>query len=224
MSQFYPLRDQFQHWLLARRWEIFAVFVLACAGGWLQYKDYTNSRLKWTEDVLLPDGRIVTLTRYQEFKGPHKIGDTPTQSDYWFEFKHPDTGEIVRWHYGRHLGTVALLIDQATPYLLLSPRFGSSLSEFKCPNPPYLLFKYRAGAWQRVELKEIPVRRLRSNLSYAVREDRKQIAAQNYHRSLEQTQASEFNYRPWVMDFSRAAEQTFEPSNCFKKSDYLLVQ
>ncbi len=130
----------------------------------------------------------------------------------------------MRWQYGRHLGTVALLIDQTTPYLLLKPRFGLSLSQFNCANPPYLFFKYAAGLWRWVELKEIPVRRLRSNLSYAVREDRKQIAAQNYHRSVEQTQASEFNYRPWVMDFSRVAEQTFEPNNCFKKSDYLLVK
>jgi hypothetical protein len=30
--------------------------------------------LKWTEGVKLPDGRIVTLTRYQEFRGPHELG------------------------------------------------------------------------------------------------------------------------------------------------------
>jgi hypothetical protein len=79
----------------------------------------SNAPLKWTEDVRLPDGRVVTLTRYQEFKGPHELGDTPSESDYWFEFKHPDTGEVVRWQSDRDLETLALMMDGKVPVLLL---------------------------------------------------------------------------------------------------------
>lgn len=45
-----------------------------------------DNSLNWTENVLLPDGRTVTLTRHQEFKGPHEPGQPPTTSAYWFEF------------------------------------------------------------------------------------------------------------------------------------------
>ena len=50
------------HWTLASGL-LAAILPLAACG---------NGGLKWTEDVLLPDGRTVTLTRYQEFKGPSR--------------------------------------------------------------------------------------------------------------------------------------------------------
>ena len=39
-----------------------------------------STELAWTEDVKLPDGRVLTLTRWVEFKGPHAMDDTATES------------------------------------------------------------------------------------------------------------------------------------------------
>jgi hypothetical protein len=196
---------------------IISALLLAVAGC-------AERSLKWQEDVLLPDGRIVALTRYQEFKGPYEIGDTPTESDYWFEFKHPDTGETVRWAYGRHLGTVALLVHDKIPYLLLAPRFGDSLREFNCPDPSYILFAYENQHWLRRDLKAMPVPRLRSNMTYNARDQRQQIEAHARHLPVEVTRASKYQYRPWLMDFATAPAQTFGTDNCYRKASKLLVE
>jgi hypothetical protein len=42
----------------------------------------SDDSLTWTEDVLLPDGRTITLTRYEEFKGWAEPGHPPTGSDH----------------------------------------------------------------------------------------------------------------------------------------------
>jgi len=124
-------RDLFKSLLLTGLF----VWTSACSGS--------ESSLKWKEDVLLPDGRIVTLTRFQEFKRPSELFTPKGPSYHWFEFKHLENGEVIRWEDKGDLGTVALLIQSAAPYLLVKPYYGSSIRDFDCPNPPYLLFKYR---------------------------------------------------------------------------------
>src|SRR5262245_45915374 len=107
-------------------------WAIACNSG--------QKSLKWKEDVLLlPDGPVVTLTRYQEFKWPTEPFTPRGPSYHWFEFKHPVNGKIIRWEDKGDLGTVALLFKNGAPYLLVSPYYGGSLRDFGCPNPPYLL-------------------------------------------------------------------------------------
>lgn len=206
---------------------IVAMRMVSVAGKWgsvvalLFLAACESEAMRWKEDVLLPDGRTVTLTRYQEFKGPHEIGDAPSASNYSFEFKHPDTGRTIRWEYGRHLGTVALMVDREAVYLLSMPRYGSSLRQFGCPNPPYVLFRLRTN-WERVALSEIPVKVLRANMTYSVNRDRKKIEQAHGYLSKEITQAATLNHRPWIMDFSGVA-QSVDPGNCHKPYDYLIV-
>jgi hypothetical protein len=166
----------------------------------------------------------VTLTRYQEFNGPHEPFQEPTESDYWFEFKNPDTGELVRWSHDRNLGTVALMVERHAPFLLVMPWFGSSVRAFNCPDPPYLLFKFVDGQWQRLPLKEMPVSLIRSNMTSAGYEARKRTDSDGNHLSIDVTQASVvLNEKPWLMDFSRFKEQSFGDNNCHRQSNYLLV-
>ena len=66
------------------------------------------NQARWTEDVRLPDGRTITLTRSQDFGGPTEIGQRSTTTKYWLEFSNPDTGERVRWQSDRDLAPVAL--------------------------------------------------------------------------------------------------------------------
>ena len=179
------------------------------------------SPLKWTEDVKLPDGRVVTLTRYQEFKGPHELGDQPTDSDYWFEFKHPDTGQVVRWQSDRDLETLALLMDGAVPLLLVTPHFGTSFNRYNCPNPPYLLFRYES-AWKQISIDQIPVKKIQVNMTFAPRDSRKKIEASNFHLSAEQTINSHHNYRSYLINFDLMKRQTFGIANCGHQPDELI--
>src|SRR5262245_41286285 len=118
-----------------------------------------DTSLKWTEDVKLPDGRIVTLTRYQEFRGPTELGQPPTESDYWLEFNNPDNGERVRWNGHRDLDTVALFIDEAMPLLLMTPGLGGAHRTYLCPDPLYLLYRYADGEWKQIPLVTLRGRR-----------------------------------------------------------------
>lgn len=178
--------------------------------------------LKWTEDVRLPDERIVTLTRYQEFKGPHELGDSPSASDYWFEFKHPDTGETVRWQSDRDLATLALMVDRGTSFLLTKPHFGSSMRRYSCPNPPYLLYRFRQGAWQQIPIVDMPIKKIRVNMTFSPDDSRAHIAAAGYRLSVEETGNSLRDERPYVINFKLLTEQTFDQANCGRKRDYLI--
>jgi len=182
--------------------------------------DNANSPLRWIEDVRLPDGRIVTLTRYQEFKGPHEWGGTPTVSDYWFEFKHPDTGQVVRWQSDRDLDALAMFMDGKVPMLLVRPNFGG-VERRNCPNPPYLLFRF-VGSWEQVPLEQIPVKRLRANLTFGISGERKIIESSNFHITAEQTSNTTFQDVPFIINFSLMKEQTFGIQNCGRNPDRLL--
>jgi len=178
-------------------------------------------RIRWTEDVRLPDGRTITLTRLQNYGGPTEIGQRSSAMDYWLEFTNPDTRERVRWQSDRDLATVALLIYDRTPYLLLEPGFGSSLHKLGCPNPLYLLYRYEGGRWLSTPLAGIPVKRVRANVTSAADKDLREGRIK--HLPVERTQDSYvLNDRPWIMDFTNV-DQTFDPKNCNRELDYLLV-
>lgn len=180
--------------------------------------------LRWKEDVKLPDGRVVTLDRYQEFKGPYYIGvgEGPTESNYWFEFKHPDTGEKVRWESDRDLKTLVLMMDGPAPVLLTSPWWGSSMFRYRCPNPPYLLFRHEAGGWKQVAVGLVPVKRLQVNMTFSPSAQRALIRDSDHRLGVGTTQASRSNGRPYVINFALMTEQTFTTKNCDSESDDLI--
>jgi hypothetical protein len=172
-----------------------------------------DGALRWTEDVQLPDGRVVTLTRYQEFKGPHEIGQSSTESDYWFEFVNPDTGEKVRWNGRRIQSTAALLISDKTPQLLTKTEF-DGWEKSNCPNPSFLLYRYGDGGWRQVSLETIPVRKLRANMTSSPAGARVAIKENNHHLPIAITSNSMMMNRPWWISFEGLEKQTFGYQNC----------
>jgi hypothetical protein len=181
--------------------------------------------VKWTEDVLLPDSRVVTVARYQEFKGSFEIGQSPGASAYWLEFVNPDTKQLVSWKNDGTLSVIALFIHQEVPYLLVERGSGTDRRDFNCPDPPYFLHRFEGGSWNQIPLKEIPLTRLAANLTYVSHRKRELIEASNHHLSVEQTKLQTVsNMQPWIMDFSLLDKQTFGQDNCYKQSNYLLVK
>jgi hypothetical protein len=170
-------------------------------------KANNSDALHWTEDVNLPDGRMVTLTRYQEFNGPHELGDTPTESDYYFEFKNPDTGEHIKWLGQRNLNSLALFSHKGVFYLLTTPWYGDSGFYHNSPNPPYLLYSYKSK-WDRVELTEIPIKRIRVNMVFAPKEMRELIKTRHHISSSVSSNSFHKNMPYWI-DFNRMERQTF---------------
>ncbi len=181
-----------------------------------------SDTLEWTEEVRLHDGRILVLKRYQEFMGPHEIGDAPSESDYWFEFQHPDTGETIRWESDRDLGTLVLMVDSKSSWLLTTPRFGG-WDRKNNPRPPYLLFQYEAGRWHARAIQDIPVKEVVLNVTYSAKDARDKIIESNFHLSIHQTYAAPFRGRSaYVIDFRNVPQQTFGLDSVGKPVDFLI--
>lgn len=190
-----------------------------------------STEMAWTEDVKLPDGRVLTLTRWVEFKGPHAMGDTATESKQRLEFKHPETGEIVKWENAKEPGiltTVALWLDSGRPILLGTPAYGDDSFKYNCPNPPYLLYEYVAGQWRTKPLVQVPINIIRANLTTHSKMMRDEIETNNRHLTAAQTSDS-YTYRegvhkiPYVIKFEGMPMQTFETRNCDRKLNKLLL-
>lgn len=187
-----------------------------------------SNDLTWTEDVRLPDGRTVTLERYVEFEGPRG-----TESLQRLKFKHPGTGEAVRWENSKQngtLATIAVWLENDIPMLLTTPPYGGDLIAYKCPNPPYLLFEYVQGQWRSRPLVNIGVDRLRANVTTHPLEARKEIERSKRRLTVEQTSAS-IAYRdgttpvPYILEFAGMPEQTFRVyENCNRPLAYLLAR
>ena len=191
-----------------------------CVAALLFWRWYDKTRLRWVEDVRLPDGRVLTLTRYQEFMGPYMLGDTPTESDYWFEFKHPTTGAVVRWDGKRELATVALMMRGETPVLLVTPQFAGD-HQYNCPEPSYLLYQFENRAWQQVPLATIPVKRLRSNMTYSPKSRRVHIEALGKRVDAAEAARSGARFSLADIDFGLMTEQVFGQPNGCDRQNYL---
>jgi hypothetical protein len=193
-----------------------ASFVLASCGE--------NRSVRWQEDVLLPDGRALVLRRYQEFKRPSEPFTPNGPSYHWLEFKHPDGGQLIRWEDTGDLGTVALLMKGGVPQLLVAPYYGSSLRDYRCPDPIYLLLEYRNDSWQRQPLDAVAARRLRSNMTFGLSDSvRNELIQSRYKRSVAKTQASFHDNKPWLIEFSTPQEQSFSEENCRKFGNFRIA-
>ena len=189
------------------RWVCLSSMVLASLSA------YGSGSIKWTEDVRLPDGRIVTLTRYQEFKGPHELFQSATESGYWFEFTNPDTGRVVRRDGDRTQQTAELLLSDKAPWLLVRLTF-NGWEKFDCPNPAFLLYKHEGDTWHQKPLEEIPVKRFRANMTGSVRVAEETILKYHHHLPVEVTANSVIDNQEWQISFEGLAKQTFGTENC----------
>ncbi len=200
---------------------LIAIAIALCVAAALYWRWYDKTRMRWVEDVRLPDGRVVTLTRYQEFFGPYTLGDTPTESDYFFEFKHPTMGEIVRWDGKRGLATVALMMRGETPVLLVTPQFAGDF-KYDCPDPSYLPFQFENKAWRLVALETIPIKRLRSNMTCSPKSSRNHIQSMRNKVDADEAARSGARFSLADIDFGLMKEQVFgQPGGCDKRPNYL---
>ena len=209
------------HYRVARKpqWPLLVVMALVLAG--------CGDRIKWTEDVLLPDGRTVTLTRLQDVNGPagEPFG-APTASYRRFDFVNPDTGEKVRWENDRDLATVALMMSAKEPWLLTRPQFGRSFQLYGCREPPYIALRYVEGEWREAPLEQLPVKVLRSNMTgigASHKYLRDQIKGHGHHLSTEQVaEYVDERFLDKVIDLSGLEQVVYHGDNCMDDLNYMI--
>ena len=118
----------------------------------------------WKEEALQPDGQKITVERSVVRKGNHEIGQRPPIGNQSLTFSIPETGERVTWEdsYSQDVGggnfnPMLVGVQKNTAYVLASPAGCLSYNKWGRPNPPYVVFKYEAKQWQRIQLQELPM-------------------------------------------------------------------
>jgi hypothetical protein len=176
------------------------------------------SSIRWTEDVRLNDGRVVTVERFVEFKGPTEPFQPRSQSRLELSFKHPNTGERVEWIGERIYTSIALFIRGDEVLLLNSVGFGG-WDQLDCPNPPFILWSWKKGEWSRLPLEDLPIRYVVPNLTQNVVDLRQPGRVHWWHGlhiSVEETTYPEKFRReePLHYSFEKLERQTFGAENC----------
>ncbi|ADE12530.1 hypothetical protein [Sideroxydans lithotrophicus] len=151
----------------------------------------------WKEEALQPDGQKIMVERNVVRKGNHEIGQRPPIGNQSLTFSIPNTGERVTWEdsYSEDVGggnfnPMLLGVQKNTAYVLASPAGCLSYNKWGRPNPPYVIFKYEAKQWQRIQLQELPAEFKSPNLVISSPDD---AAEEATHGILMADKISELN-------------------------------
>jgi len=104
-----------------------------------------DTTITWTEEVKLLDGRVITVTqkrRYDEDKMPREA---------WLTFRLPEFGEQeIVWH--ENLEVQVLNVYLGKLYVVGDAR---GQREFRQYGAHYVPFRYEAGQWVRIPLRNL---------------------------------------------------------------------
>lgn len=139
----------------------FVMMIIALAGAWFAPR-FGTATTQWVEEVLLVSGEVLDIHR-TDTRGP----------DEWFRpgrgvstnrsmtFVHH--GRRIHWERGQGFAPVALDLINGEPVVLIPVVGHETCAEFGYPQEGLIAFRFRGGAWQRVEQQPVP-RHLRVNL------------------------------------------------------------
>lgn len=129
------------------------------------------SETSWKEEALLHDGSKIVVSRSMDRGGRSEVGQDPPIKDQSLSFRMPVSGEKVVWedNFTQDIGGANFLpmqlgIVSNVAYLVVKPMGCLSYNKWGRPNPPYVVFKYDAKAWQRVGLEALPLELKTPNL------------------------------------------------------------
>lgn len=194
--------------------------------------DRENNELQWKEDVLLQDGRVITLNRKAQYGAPRDLTQKRLGvSWYSVDFQHPTTKEKIHWeakmmvdseemHKARvesweippALRLDAILIKDDTIFIVADLGIRSWL--MGCPNPPFFLYKWESGRWRKVKLEDIPYRKFSVNVQDDLNGAYDVIERYKYHVPLEITTQQVYGNKPYVIDLTRMQRQELIEGEC----------
>ncbi len=134
---------------------------------------------RWSEDVVLQDGRRIRVDREVSYTFKHSIGDAGSGfsvfknklSNHRLQFKNPDTGRIIAWKVDSLFTPVLLDLIDGTPYLVLSARPTKETERiYGCTELPFIYLQYDTKLqtkWRSVPEDHAPSALKSANLSFA---------------------------------------------------------
>lgn len=139
---------------------------------------YATDTFTWKEEVLLSDGKKIIVERFVERGGRHEIGQEPPIKEQRVTFNLPRTSETIIWEDkftedvgGANFLPMLLGVREDSIYLVVHPMGSLSYVKWGSPNPPYVVFKYQNGKWNRITLQELPVEHAIPNLIFSSPDD-----------------------------------------------------
>jgi hypothetical protein len=167
-----------------------------------------DNPLVWTEEVVMPDQRIVTLKRVQHFDEGDYVGA------HSFEFEHPTTKQTIKWESGAvvNLSLLTVFMWENKAHILTSPRFGIDNQNAGCPYPSVLLFRWDGSGWTQVPYAQSPLPEIRNNATADPKSSREHIRALNYKISANGIQLLTHPIHAYEngVSFSKRPTQTFQ--------------
>lgn len=131
--------------------------------------------VEWKQEVPLHDGRVIVLERISKQTGTLFPENVSLEYEQTLTFVHPDTQERIRWTLPKGLQPAAMTFEGGTPYYLLKVYTVRDYNAWECPNPPWLLYRYGQGAWQRVPFELLPEKVVTRNLVAMQKEVKKYL-------------------------------------------------
>lgn len=117
----------------------------------------------WQEEVLLHDGQKMVVERSQSYGGRHEVGQSAPAREHTIRFTQPNSSNTISWTstYGEGLGRtnfnlLALHVKDKTPYVIAEPNLCLAYNQWGRPNPPYVIFKWAANAWEQIGIAALP--------------------------------------------------------------------
>jgi hypothetical protein len=146
------------------------VLLAGCASGVLGLGGSS-----WKEEVMQHDEIKIVVERSVERGGRHEIGQKPPIREQSLSFTPHGSNKPITWgdHYSEDVSGanfLPMLLDMANgiPYLVVHPMGCLSYNKWGRPNPPYVIFKYDSGTWQRIALQELPREITTPNLVFSM--------------------------------------------------------
>jgi len=118
----------------------------------------------WKQEVLLKDGRVIIVERESTQAGKIYPEGIIMEKSQRIIFVNPDTGEMLRWNIPKGLLPYTLDFSNKTPYLVLSTYTVADYNDWGCPNPPYLVYRYKNSTWNQISFEYLPAEIERRNL------------------------------------------------------------
>jgi hypothetical protein len=138
---------------------------------------FGRATYRWTEEVLLHDGRMILVERsVRTGEVPVEIGQPPGESDYKLTFNTPD-GKTITWESGKAFRPFILDFYGGETYLVARGATGPDYEKHGCPKPPYFFFRWTGSEWRRIEYEQFPKEIRKRNLSASVTGDEDAFAA-----------------------------------------------
>jgi hypothetical protein len=138
---------------------------------------FGRTTYQWKEEVLLHDGRVIVVERsVRTGEVPVEIGQPPGESDYTLTFRLAE-GKAVTWEAGKSFRPMIFDLRDGTAYVVALGRTGPDYGKHGCPKPPYFIFRYSDGRWQRIDYELMPKEIRKANLSASVTDDEVALVA-----------------------------------------------